>query len=190
MIRLLILFTLMFLTGKTYAHSVTKVYYKIEQYNDHISIIVDLPWTIKYELETFDEILKERKDRLTFNAVLKRYVSTHFSLWSSFKKEIPLKTIEEIPQKNAHVHGVLYQFIFEKETISRVKNTMLFHTNKDQTNVNSIKVNGKWKDYITSSEAPEFELKNTLVLKPWILALVFAIISFFVFKIIMKKPFK
>ncbi len=164
---------------QSFAHDVSKVNFKIETLSDQIKVTVDLPWTLKDALETYDPSLKEDKSRENFNRVLKNYVATHFILWSTANEKIPLKSVTTAPVGDKHVHGAYFNFFFELDDIGRIENTFLFETNQSQHNKNQIKLNDTWFCFETTTAKKNIQLcsSKNLNTRSIVLAIVFIVFT-------------
>lgn len=168
-----------------YGHDISSVHYKIEETENEIHVYTDLPWTLRYELETFDDKLQETKTMIAFSKTLKKYVNTHFKIWSSKNNTLELIKIDEIHHNNnEHTHGKIYKFIFKKGPVYKIENTILTVTNKKQKNINLIKINNQWKNFITNREntyftVPQnkFNYKNMVIILLGITSILGAFLS-------------
>lgn len=164
-------------------HDISAVEFRIDHQSEHISVQVDLPWTLKEALEKFDPSIKIDKSRNHFDKVLFNYVKEHFVLWDADLNEIPLLYIEETVPSDQHVHGACFKFVFRSESISRIENRFLFDINKRQRNIHLIQENDKWVGYTTTSDRSSFNLTIKSSSQPNLLPLIvsFSFIGLFAF---------
>lgn len=184
MIRFLILLSALLIRFQIHAHSVTKVLYDFKQNDKSITVEVDLPWTLKYELETFDTSLKTEKTRENFNRILKNYIAEHLELTDVFGNPIVLVSVEKDHTPKEHLHGEAYVFGFENKKIQKIKNNMFCLTVPKQKNVNKLFIKVKPSCLFTTCNAPVAELLNS---KDYSVRIVIILITIVVTGLILNK---
>ena len=84
-----------------------------------------------------------------FEAVFEAYVKANFLVYDNDKKPLELNRIYTV-QANRHSHQLNYIFEFKGQSVTEIKNTMLFKISEKQRNYHTISLQGKKRKYLSS----------------------------------------
>jgi len=159
----------------------TKLFFLINTERNHILIESSFPWTIRGALLNFEPTLKKATSKKDFENVFFKYVEKHFLIIGKNGKELELTEIKEVKNKE-HSHGNDYLLKFKGESISGIKNTILFGENKNQTNTHFY----KGEVYKTSIEKERVDIETSNFYIIWFSVLAIIVIVS-VYKIFQNK---
>jgi len=179
MSRLVVVLIPLFFCLKGYTHNIDEVFSSINVEGNHILIETSFPWTIREALLNFEPTLKEATSKKDFEQALFRYVQKHFLLIGNEDEKLELTEINEVKNKE-HSHGNDYLFKFKGESISSIKNTILFGENKNQTNTHFYK--GKVYKTSIGNEKVDIEMSNLYTIWFSVLSIIVIVSAYKIFK--------
>ncbi len=145
------------LLGKS--HSPDVAFFHISEKNDSIIIKAELPWTIKRGLITYSPKLKNSKSIVDYKKEFFNYVKESLILTDKNNVTLKLHTVKEYTLKGAHQDQNNFTFSYSGNSLSSVKNTLLFNVFTSQRNFHYI--SGDDDEKVTKLDQPIFKLKSS-----------------------------
>lgn len=141
-----------------FAHDPDRAFFTISVTEENTIVEAELPWTIRNALFKFQASLQKAKTKSEFDSAFFQYVSQNFVLIQKNGENLQLKEVNPVKKENGHSHQNNYEFIFEGNEFTTVKNTILCEHNKSQINYHELLLAEKTKEFTTSKESPKFKI--------------------------------
>lgn len=157
--RLKILLLLVISHVNAIAHNSKEAFFVIEQKDSLVEIKAEFPWTLRNALLAFKPELEGAKNKASFEDAFFEYVKSTILLKSSNGNQLELFKVKEV-ENIGHSHQNNFIFLFRGNSLTEIKNEIMFNISRQQTNYHSILIAGKKRKFTTSINNPKFNIRE------------------------------
>ena len=145
-------------------------HFDITTTDKNIVVAAEFPWTIHNALIEFNPSMKNDTSKQSYINTMKQYIEAHFHIITPFGFEAKLTDIKRV-QKNEHSHQANFIFLFKKDSIHSIRNSLLFDQSPKHVNHHTITHGNTTKTFQTSISNNIYEpINNKNDINWWIIS--------------------